>query len=77
MVFVSPTFTVWFGIVPTVVGARFGCTTVAVKVCVTLKLSGSVAVTVIVAVPTATPVSVNVALDMATVALVVSDEVAV
>ena len=54
-----------------------GCVTVTEKVWSTVSPSGSVAVAVIVALPAAPGVRVRVALDTLTVAIVVSEEVAV
>ena len=54
-----------------------GWDTVTKKVCVAVKLPGSVAVTVIVAVPAATAVMLTVVSEVDTVALAVSEEVAV
>ena len=75
-----PTVTVCADIVPTAVGARFGCVaafTVTEIVCVALSLLGSVAVTVIVAEPSATGVIVTVDPDTLAVALALSEELAV
>ena len=76
-----PTVNVCSRIVPTVVGALFACVfvapTVTVNPCVAVALPVSVAVTVIVVDPSATAVIVNVAPDRLTVALVISEELAV
>ena len=75
---VPPTFTVCAGIVPTVTRARWvGGDTMTKNIWVAVELLGSVAVTLIVDAPTATPVMLTVEPDTLTVALVVSDELAV
>ena len=68
---------VWLGIVVLATGARFATFTVIVKDCVANAPFGSVAVAVIVGVPSATGVTVSVASDRLTVALLVSEEIAV
>ena len=75
-----PTVTVCADIVPTAVGARFGCVaafTVTEMVCVALALLGSVAVTVIVALPAATGVILTLEPETLAVALLTSEELAV
>ena len=75
-----PTVTVCADIVPTAVGARFGCVaafTVTEMVWVALSLLGSEAVTVIVALPAATGLMLTVEPETLAVALALSEEEAV